>query len=424
MEQRYDHQHGQDLNRALGPFGLTALGIGAIIGAGIFVITGAAAAKFAGPGIVFSFMIAGVGCLFAALCYAELAAMIPQSGSAYTYAYATMGQFFAWMIGWDLILEYLGAASAVAVGWSGYFSAFMKDIGWEIPAQFANAPLAAKGFELSWTGAILNVPAVALIVLLTTLLIVGIRASAGVNNIMVFVKVGIIVMIILFGLPLINPDNLTPFVPENTGEWGEFGWSGVLRASGVIFFAYIGFDAVSVAAREAKNPQRDMPVGILGSLFICTALYILMSLTLVGLTDYTTLNVPNPASFAIQQAGPSLSWLVPLVNIAAIVGLATVVLVSLYGQTRIFFAMADDGFLPQAFAKVHPTFRTPYRGTLLTGFFAALLAGLFPLDLLGELVSIGTLLAFVVVCVAVLVLRQTHPKANRPFRTPWVPFVP
>ncbi|MBI1213817.1 MAG: amino acid permease [Alphaproteobacteria bacterium] len=413
-----------ELRRALGPFHLTALGIGAIIGAGIFVITGHAAQEYAGPGIMISFIIAGVGCAFAGLCYAEFASMIPVAGSAYTYTYATLGRFMAWVIGWDLILEYLAAGGAVSSGWSSYFVAMMKNIGVTIPAEFAHAPLdIGAGGAVVATGAILNVPAVVLIAFVTTLLVIGVRQSATFNGIMVLIKLSIVLLVIIFGLPLIKPENLQPFIPPHTEGW-HYGWWGVLRASGVIFFAYIGFDAVSVAAHEAKNPQRDMPIGILGSLVICTVLYILMSLTVTGLAHYSTLGVDNPVSFAVAQAGPQIAWLEPYVNVAAVVGLGTVVLVLLYGQSRIFYAMASDNLLPQMFAAVHPTFRTPWRGTLVTGVFAGLLGGVLPLSILGELVSIGTLAAFVLVSVGIIVLRSTKPNAPRPFRTPFVPLVP
>jgi APA family basic amino acid/polyamine antiporter len=416
-------KEAHELHRALGPWQLVALGIGAIIGAGIFVITGQAAANFAGPGVVISFIIAGLGCFFAGLCYAEFASMIPVAGSAYTYTYATMGRFLAWFIGWNLVLEYLAAASTVAVGWSGYFVQLLSQFGIPIPRVFAVAPLAMPSLtEVSFTGAVLNLPAMLVIALATTMLVIGIKASAHFNGVMVAIKLAIVVLVIAFGLPLIMPDNLEPFVPPNTGTWGEFGWSGVFRATGVIFFAYIGFDAVSVAAQEARNPQRDMPVGILGSLLICTVLYILMSLTMTGLANYTTLAVPNPVSVAIQQAGPQLGWLELLVNIGAVVGLASVVLVLLLGQSRIFYAMSRDGLIPPIYCRVHPTFRTPWIGTMITGLFAAVLAGLVPLSILGELVSIGTLLAFAIVCAGILILRIARPEIHRPFRTPavWV----
>lgn len=412
-----------ELRRALGPVQLVLLGIGGIIGAGIFVLTGQVAANNAGPAVVLSFVIAGTGCVFAGLCYAEFASMIPAAGSAYTYTYSTLGKLLGWIIGWDLILEYLAAAGAVSVGWSSYFVAFLKNFNIEFPAAFASAPLDFKNGEIILTGSIINVPAIALIAFLATLLIVGIRASAGFNNIMVLLKVTIVIVVIIVGLPLINPDNLTPFIPENTGKVGEYGWSGILRGAGIIFFAYIGFDAVSVAAQEAKNPQRDMPIGILGSLVICTVLYILMSITITGMAHYSTLNVDHPVSYVISQT-PSIAWLEIWVNLGAVIGIATVVLALLYGQSRIFYAMSADGLLPPAFSRVHPTFRTPYLGTFITAIFASVLGGLLPLNILGELVSIGTLAAFILVAVGIIVLRYTRPNAKRPFRTPLVPIVP
>jgi APA family basic amino acid/polyamine antiporter len=421
VEGEVAREEAHELHRALGPWQLIALGIGAIIGAGIFVITGHAAAAYAGPGVVISFIVAGAGCLFAGLCYAEFASMIPVAGSAYTYTYATLGKFLAWIIGWNLVLEYMAAASTVAVGWSGYFVELMAQLGITIPKAFSSAPVAMTSFEdISLTGAVLNLPAMAVIAIASILLVVGIRASAQFNSAMVAIKLVIVVLVIAFGLPLIKSVNLTPFIPPNTGTWGEFGWSGVFRATGVIFFAYIGFDAVSVAAQEARNPQRDMPIGILGSLIICTVLYILMSLTMTGLASYKALNVPHPVFVAIDAAGPQLAWLGFLVNVGAVVGLASVVLVLLLGQSRVFYAMSRDGLIPPMYSRVHPQFRTPWLGTITTGIIAALLAGIFPLGILGELVSIGTLLAFVIVCVAILVLRVKAPEAARPFRTPAV----
>lgn len=410
-----------ELARTLGPWHLIALGIGAIIGAGIFVITGHAAASYSGPGVVISFAIAGLGCLFAGLCYGEYASMIPVAGSAYTYTYATLGRFLAWIIGWNLVLEYLAACSTVAVGWSGYFNDFMGSfLGMPIPEAFASAPIALQGFgQIGLTGAVINLPAVALCALVTCVLMIGVHMSASFNNLMVIVKLVIVVVVIAAGLPYVVPANHTPFIPPNTGEFGSFGWTGVFRATGVIFFAYIGFDAVSVAAQEAKNPQRDVPLGILGSLVICTVLYILMSYVLTGLAPYSELNVAHPVSMAVASI-PETAWLTPFVNVGAIVGLASVVLVLMLGQTRIFFAMSHDGMIPPMFGRVHPKYRTPYLGTLVTGVCAGTLAGFLPLDILGELVSIGTLAAFVMVCAGIMVLRVQRPNAVRPFRTPFV----
>jgi APA family basic amino acid/polyamine antiporter len=347
--------------------------------------------------------------------------MIPVAGSAYTYTYATLGRLLAWIIGWNLVLEYLAACSTVAVGWSGYFGDFMdRFMGMPIPAQFASAPIALMGFqEFALTGTYFNLPAVALCALVTTVLMIGVHMSANFNNLMVVIKLTIVVIVIAVGFPYVVPANHTPFIPPNTGEFGQFGWTGVFRATGVIFFAYIGFDAVSVAAQEARNPQRDVPLGILGSLLICTVLYILMSYVVTGLAPYSSLNVAHPVSMAVESL-PGTAWLSPFVNLGAIVGLASVVLVLMLGQTRIFFAMSHDGMIPPLFGRVHPKYRTPYLGTLVTGVFAALLAGLLPLDILGELVSIGTLAAFVIVCAGIMVLRVQRPNALRPFRTPFV----
>jgi len=415
------------LRRALGAMNLTMLGIGAIIGAGIFVLTGTAAAQYAGPAIVLSFILAGFGCLFAGLCYAEFAAMIPIAGSAYTYGYATLGELVAWIIGWDLILEYLFGAATVAVGWSGYFVAFLKELGISLPESLTQAPLNVVGTHtlVRNAGGIINLPAIVLVLLMTTLLVVGIRESASFNNVIVFIKMAIVILVIGFGFMYVNTANWHPFIPENsTGEFGHYGLSGIVRGAAVVFFAYIGFDAVSTAAQEAKNPQRDMPIGILASLGICTVLYILMALVMTGLTSYKNLNVPHPVFVAIEAAGPALKWLTYFINIGAILGLASVVLVMLMGQPRIFFSMSRDGLLPAIFGKVHPKFQTPYVTTIVTGIVAAAVAGFFPIALLGELVSIGTLLAFVIVCVGVMVLRYARPNIPRPFRTPLVPLVP
>jgi len=428
-----------DLKPTLGVLHLIALGIGAIIGAGIFVITGHAAATYAGPAVVLSFAIAGLGCLFAGLCYAEYAAMIPVAGSAYTYTLATLGRFMAWFIGWNLVLEYLAAASTVAAGWSGYFERFMAYLGYPVAAAFAAAPLcvstdihcptfnasysALEALQhIGYTGTYFNLPAMCLIAFISLVLIVGVHLSANFNIAMVSIKLVIVLLVIAFGLPYVVAANHTPFVVPNTGIWGQFGWSGVLRATGVIFFAYIGFDAVSVAAQESRNPKRDVPIGILGSLVICTVLYMLMSYVLTGLASYKTLNVTYPVSMAVATI-PATAWLTQFVNVGAIVGLASVVLVLLLGQSRIFYAMSKDGMIPPLFSHVHKRFRTPWKSTIITGIFAAILTGLLPLDILGELVSIGTLLAFVIVCLGVMILRFTKPRAVRPFRTPYVWFV-
>jgi APA family basic amino acid/polyamine antiporter len=423
IEQPVSPTEEHSLKRTLGPISLIMIGIGSIIGAGIFVIAGTAAAEHAGPAVLISFIIAGLGCLFAGLCYAEFASLIPESGSAYTYAYATMGRFMAWFIGWNMVLEYLVSSSTVAVGWSGYLVSFLAQLGYQIPPAWTNAPVTGTGFhELHMTGAIINLPAVLLIVFLTAFLVVGVSESARFNALMVMIKTGIVILVIAFGLPHVHAANLHPFIPPNQGSFGKFGITGVLAASGLIFFAYIGFEAVSVAAQEAKNPRRDLPLGILGSLLICTVLYMGMALVLTGVTDWRTLDVPNPVSFALGKI-PSLSWIVMPINIGAMVGLASVVFVGLYGQSRIFYSMARDGFLPPVFSAVHPRFRTPHRGTIITGVGAALLAAIFPLDILADLVSIGTLLAFVAVCGGILILRRTAPLAKRPFRTPFAWFV-
>lgn len=420
------------LKRSLTATNLTLLGVGAIIGAGIFVLTGTAAAQHAGPAIVISFMIAGLGCAFAGLCYAEFASMIPIAGSAYTYGYATLGELLAWIIGWDLILEYLFAASTVAVGWSGYFVQFLSDIGITLPEAFVNAPFAVEGTHtLVRTGAIMNLPAVLLVLLMTALLVVGIKESARLNNLIVYVKVGIVLLVIAFGFFYVDSANWSPFIPPaltdpETGAVipGKFGWSGIFAGAGVIFFAYIGFDAVSTAAQEAKNPQRDLPIGILASLTICTILYILMALVMTGMVPYPQLDVAEPVYVALDAAGPSLAWLKYATSIGAIAGLASVVLVMLMGQPRIFYAMSRDGLLPPVFGRVHPVFKTPWLATLITGLLASFFAGLFPIGILGHLVSIGTLFAFMIVCAGILVLRYRRPELERPFRTPFVPFVP
>jgi APA family basic amino acid/polyamine antiporter len=414
--------HG--LKRVLGPWDLIFLGIGAIVGAGIFVITGHAAAQYAGPAVTLSFVLAGLTCSFAGLCYAEFASLIPIAGSAYTYTYATLGEFFAWIIGWDLILEYSLSATTVSIGWSGYMVSFLKDLGLTLPARLSAAPFAFDSQHQTWTatGALFNLPAFFIVALITILLVIGIKASATVNVVIVFLKITAILIFIGAGLFFIKPELWKPFVPANQGGFGFFGLSGILRGAGVIFFAYLGFDAVSTVAQEAKNPQKDVPRGILGSLFICTVIYIAFSLVLTGVVHYSNLNVAAPVAVAIDAM--RLFWLSPLIKIAAIVGLISVMIVQLMAQSRIFFSMATDGLIPQAASKVHPRFGTPYLTTIVTGLAVGVVASLLPIGIVGELASIGTLLAFIIVCAGVLVLRYTHPELPRPFRTPGVPFIP
>jgi APA family basic amino acid/polyamine antiporter len=439
------------LKRALGPINLITLGIGAIIGAGIFVLTGHAAAANAGPAIVFSYILAGVGCAFAGLCYAEFASLIPIAGSAYTYGYATLGEIFAWIIGWDLILEYAFGAATVASGWAGTVVAFLQQIGLDLPPQIVDVPgtqmvkyqghwvqlvtiqktLTDAGIDwhtLPHATAVFNVVAFIGIAIVTTILVIGIKESANFNSAIVFVKLAAVLIFIAVAGNFVMHHmaqakaNWTPFVPPNAGQFGIYGWSGVARAAAVVFFAYIGFDAVSTAAQEAKNPQKDMPIGIMGSLAICTILYIVVSWLLTGVTHYSQLNVAAPVSLAIAQTG--VWWGTFLVNIGAIAGLSTVMLVMLLGQSRVFYSMSRDGLLWKWASEVHPKFRTPWKSTIIVGIFCAFFAALIPIGVLGELVSIGTLLAFVIVCAGIMVLRKRRPDLERPFRAPWVPFTP
>jgi basic amino acid/polyamine antiporter, APA family len=439
------------LKRALGPINLITLGIGAIIGAGIFVLTGHAAAANAGPAIVFSYILAGVGCGFAGLCYAEFASLIPIAGSAYTYGYATLGEIFAWIIGWDLILEYAFGAATVASGWSGTVVAFLQGFGINLPPQIVDVPgtqmvlyqnhwvqlvtvqktLTEAGIDwhtLPHATAVFNLVAFLGIAIVTTILVIGIKESANFNSAVVFIKLAaVLIFIAVAGNYVMHhvteaKANWTPFIPPNSGQFGIYGWSGIARGAAVVFFAYIGFDAVSTAAQEAKNPQKDMPTGILGSLAICTVLYIVVSWLLTGVKHYSTLNVAAPVSIAMAQTG--VWWGSFLVNAGAIAGLSTVMLVMLLGQSRVFFSMSRDGLLWKWAGEVHPKFRTPWKSSIIVGIFVALFAGFIPIGVLGELVSIGTLLAFVIVCAGIMVLRKKRPDLHRPFRAPWVPFTP
>jgi APA family basic amino acid/polyamine antiporter len=417
-----DSAHGGgQLRRVLGPVALIAVGIGATIGSGIFALTGTVAATNTGPALTLSLLIAGVGCGLAAICYCEFASFLPVSGSAYSYAYATLGEGIAWFIGWNLVLEYGLSASAVAVSWSGYVTNLLADAGIHLPTALTDAPFAkAPGGGLTATGAIVNVPAVLVIGALSAICYSGVRLSAHANSVMVYLKVAIIVVFVLAGLRFVDTSLWHPYIPPNTGEFGHFGVSGVLRGAAIIFFSYIGFDTASTTALESRNPQRDVPIGILGALVLSGVLYLAMAAVMTGMVPYTQLNVEQPVAVALDTH-PELGWIATLVKVGVIAGMTSVVLMSLLGQPRILLAMADDGLLPGALSRCHARYRTPHVATVVTGVFAAAFAGLFPLDVLGELISIGILLAFAVVCIGVLVLRRTRPDVHRPFRVPWAP---
>ena len=443
------------LHRAMGPLNLVLLGIGCIIGTGIFVLTGTAAAQNAGPAVVLSFTLAGIVSAFAALCYSEFASLVPMSGSAYTYGYATLGELFAWIIGWDLALEYAVGAIAVSVGWSGYMVSFLRDFGIQIPPELSAARgihlielpaalAAALKIKVGWTvlggelanqikaagtdpaslhqvTAIFNLPAVIIVAIVTVLLVIGIRESAGFNNLIVFLKLAVVLLFIVGAAKAINPAHWHPFIPANTGKWGSFGWSGVMRGASLVFFAYIGFDAVSTAAQEAKNPRRDVPIGIIGSLLVCTVLYILVSGIATGVVPYQQLDVPEPIALVADHA--NMGWMARIIKLGAIAGLSSVILVMMLGQTRVFWSMSRDGLLPPFVSRVHPRFKTPWLITIVTGVVVAFFGAVLPVRDAGNLCNIGTLLAFVIVSVGVLVLRVREPDLQRKFKVPAIWFV-
>jgi Amino acid transporters len=418
---------GHTLKKTLGAGSLVALGIGAIIGAGLFSITGVAAANQAGPAITISFVVAALGCAFAGLCYAEFASMIPVAGSAYTYSYATMGEFIAWIIGWDLVLEYAVGAATVSISWSRYLVRFLEGFDIHLSTSLTAGP---------WDGGMINLPAVFIVVLMSLLLIKGTKESAWVNGIIVALKVSVVLIFIILGWKYINEANYVPYIPENTGNFGEFGFSGIIRAAAIVFFAYIGFDAVSTAAQEAKRPSRDMPIGILGSLFICTILYILFAHVMTGVTNYTSFRGQDgiaPVAVVIENMGtadasgvvtPDYPWLNKAILVAILAGYASVILVMLMGQSRVFYSMSKDGLLPGVFSNVHPKYRTPAKSSSLFMLFVSLFAAFVPARVVGEMTSIGTLFAFILVCIGIMVMRKTLPNAPRAFKTPLVPLVP
>jgi APA family basic amino acid/polyamine antiporter len=413
----------RNLRRALGATDLVAMGIGIIVGAGLFSLTGVVAAENAGPALAISMIVAAIGCAFAALCYSEFASMIPVAGSAYTYAYATLGEWVAWIIGWDLILEYAVGAATVSISWSAYLASLLRDLGINLPPRLTAGPFESLALHdgRSVQG-VINLPAALIVVVLSVLLMAGIRESARANAVMVLIKVSVVLVFVSLGSLYIHRANYTPFVPPNTGTFGHFGISGIMAGAGTIFFAYLGFDAVSTAAQEARNPKRDMPIGILGSLGVCTLLYVLFAIVLTGMVSYTRLGVAAPVAMAIDQT--PYGWLRGLIKIGVLCGFTSVILIILFGQSRVFLSMSRDGLVPRFFSDIHPRFRTPWLSNIFFMGFVASFAALLPISVAGHMSSIGALFAFVVVSASVWILRHQHPELSRPFRTPWVPFVP
>ncbi|MCZ4223647.1 amino acid permease [Pedobacter rhodius] len=419
------NQQGEgSLKRTLGPINLILIGVGLTLGAGLFSITGLAAANHSGPAVTLSFVIAALGCGFAALCYAEFASMIPVAGSAYTYSYATMGELFAWIIGWDLVLEYSVGCATVAISWSQYLTRFLSSLGIYLPPQLTLSPFeTAKLADGTTVNGIVNIPAALVVVLMTAILIRGTKGSAIVNGIIVFLKVGVVLVFIALGWQYIDPANYHPYIPENTGTFGHFGWSGVLRGAGLVFFVFIGFDAVAASAQETKNPSRDLPIGIIGSLLVCTILFGLFGHVMTGLANYKEFaNSGAPVAIAIEKT--PYGWLSQAIILAILIGYTSVILIDLMAQSRMFYSISKDGLLPKIFSDVHPKFKTPWKSNIMLCVFIGLFAAFVPMNVVGEMTSIGTLLAFLMVCVGILILRKTDPNAKRPFKVPFVPLIP
>ena len=412
------------LKRTLGPINLILIGVGLTLGAGLFSITGLAAANHSGPAVTLSFVIAALGCGFAALCYAEFASMIPVAGSAYTYSYATMGELFAWIIGWDLVLEYSVGCATVAISWSQYLTRFLASLHIYLPPQLTLSPFeTAKLADGSTVNGIINIPAALVVILMTAILIRGTKGSAIVNGIIVFLKVGVVLVFIALGWQYIDPANYHPYIPENTGTFGQFGWSGVLRGAGLVFFVFIGFDAVAASAQETKNPARDLPIGIIGSLVVCTVLFGLFGHVMTGLANYKEFaNSGAPVAIAIEKT--PYAWLSQAIILAILIGYTSVILIDLMAQSRMFYSISKDGLLPKMFSDVHAKFKTPYKSNIILCVFIGLFAAFVPMNVVGEMTSIGTLLAFLMVCVGILILRKTNPEAKRPFKVPFVPLIP